>query len=34
MAIADHEYVNIPKLILFHIKLPLKEESILHILNE
>ena len=34
MSIADREYVNISKLVLFHIKLLLKEESILHILNE
>ena len=34
MAIADHEYVKIAKLVLFHIKLLLKEDSILHILNE
>ena len=33
MAIADHEYVNISKLVLFHIKLLLKD-SILRILNE
>ena len=34
MAIADHEYVKISKLVLFHIELLLKEDSILHILNE
>ena len=34
MAIADHEHVKISKLLLFHIKLLLKEDSILHILNE
>ena len=34
MAIADHEYVKISKLVLFHIKLLLKEDGILHILNE
>ena len=34
MAIAGHEYVKIPKLVLFYIKLLLEEGSILHILNE
>ena len=34
MAIADYENVKISKLVLFHIKLLLKEDSILHILNE
>ena len=34
MAIADHVYVKISKLILFYIKLLLKEDSILRILNE
>ena len=34
MAIADHEYVEISKLDLFHIKLLLIENNISHILNE
>ena len=34
MAIADHEYVEISKLGLFHIKLLLKEDNIFHILNK
>ena len=34
MDIAEHEYVKISKLVLFQIKLLLKEDSILHILNE
>ena len=34
MANAGHEYVKISKLILFNVKLLLKEDSILHILNE
>ena len=34
MAIADHKYVKISKPVLFHIKLLLKEDNILHILNE
>ena len=34
MAIADHQYVKISKIVFFHIKLLLKEDSILHILNE
>ena len=34
MATADHLYVKILKLTLFNVKLLLKEDSILHILNE
>ena len=34
LAVADHEYVKISMLVFFHIKLLLKEDSLLHILNE
>ena len=34
LAIADHVYVKISKLALINIKLLLKEDNILHILNE
>ena len=34
LAIADHLYVKICKLTLYNIKLLLKENNILHILNE
>ena len=34
MAMADHEYVKISKLVLFNIKSLLEEDSILHVLNE
>ena len=34
LAIADHLYLKISKLALFHIKLLLKEDNILHILNK
>ena len=34
MAIANRKYVKISTLALFHIKLLLQEDNILHILNE
>ena len=34
MAIVDLECVKISKLVLFHMKLLLKEDSVLHIVNE
>ena len=34
MAIADNEYIKTSKLVLFNIKLLLKEDNKLHILNE